>query len=40
MGHLPVLPVLIPMFAGALLLLMARSSMTLKLEFSMMLPKK
>lgn len=34
MGHLPVLPVLIPMFAGALLLLMARSSMTLKRSLS------
>lgn len=36
MGHLPVLPVLVPMFVGALLLLMARSSMTLKRSLSLL----
>lgn len=36
MNHLPVLPVLVPMFVGALLLLMARSSMTLKRSLSLL----
>jgi multicomponent K+:H+ antiporter subunit D len=36
MNHLPILPILLPMFAGALLLLMARSSMSLKRGLSLL----
>lgn len=36
MNHLPVLPVLLPMFVGAMLLLLARSSMSLKRNLSLL----
>lgn len=35
MNHLPILPILVPMFAGALLLLLARSSMRRKRSLSL-----
>ena len=36
MNHLPILPIVLPMFVGALLLLMARSSMSLKRGLSLL----
>jgi len=38
MNHLPVLPIVLPMFMGALLLLIARSQMSVKRSLSLVRP--